>query len=409
MKRQFIFHMLTIIIAISVFNTAKAESGDSTLYHRPFQLSIIYPIGTNGTDAIHYVNNFSLNLFAGVSAGVDGFEFGGIANHSKGNIDGVQIAGISNSSEGYLKGIQFSGISSYNKGKVKGWQVAGISSLNTDKVYGAQLSGISSIVTAQLQGAQISGISSVARGKVFGAQISGIVSVSSNNVHGIQLSGITNVTRGNHKGAQISGIANVASGRMDGTQIGLFNYANKLKGIQIGLINISDSVEKGVPIGLISFVRSGYHKMEIEANETFYANVTYKSGVQRFYNIYTVGYTTRNDKSIWAVGLGFGTLMHLSKKVNMNIDLIARQVNEDEWWSKELNMLNTLKINASYRVSKGMKVYGGPTFNISVSGKKDSEGNVIGDSFVPYHFFNETYNNNNNVKMYIGFNAGLRF
>lgn len=87
----------------------------------------------------------------------------------------------------------------------------------------------------------------------------------------------------------------------------------------------------------------------------------------------------------------------------------ARQVNEDEWWTKDLNMLNTLKVNVAYQLSEKVQLYGGPSLNVAVSGIEDNEGNIIGESFTPsWGFYSKSYDHHK-VKMYLGFNAGIRF
>ena len=48
---------------------------------------------------------------------------------------------------------------------------------------------------------------------------------------------------------------------MNGLQLSAgVNYTRKLKGVQIGIVNIADTSE-GYSIGLINIVRKGYHKL----------------------------------------------------------------------------------------------------------------------------------------------------
>jgi hypothetical protein len=55
---------------------------------------------------------------------------------------------------------------------------------------------------------------------------------------------------------------------------GVFNYSKKLKGVQIGLINIADTSE-GYSIGLINIVLKGYHKLSFSANEILNVNAAF--------------------------------------------------------------------------------------------------------------------------------------
>ena len=341
----------------------------------PAQLTFLFPLGTNGLNSHRVVNNFSLNMLAGVSAGVRGLEIGGLGNFTKGHMKGFQAAGLANATLGNVEGLQLAGLVNFNKGHVKGLQTAGL--VNT---------GL---------------------GAVEGIQLAGLINAPAKNVYGAQVAGLANVNTGHLRGLQL-GLTNVSVKSVTGTQVGLVNYTRKLNGFQLGLVNIADSVEKGGGMGLITFYRNGYHRFEVEWNETFYLNATFKSGIDQLYMIYKVGFKTDNNRTFWATGIGVGSLFRLSQGVSLNTDLIASQVNEDAWWTDELNLLNTLKFNFSFHFTDQLALFAGPSFNVVVSGIEDAEGQVIGDSFSPWDLYDRTHSNNR-VKMYLGLNAGIRF
>ncbi len=391
-KLTFRIPFFLIILFLSGYSASAQETTNGELT-RPFQFTFVYPVGTNGISAGNYVNNVSINMLAGLSGGVKGAELGSLVNVSLGSVDGLQAAGLVNTSLGYMNGLQMSGLANFNKGELVGVQASGLANLNTHKVNGVQMGGLVNVATKTVDGGQFAGLVNVSAGSTYGAQLAGLI----------------NVSAGDTDGAQLSGIANVSAGKLDGVQIGLANYAKSVKGFQLGLLNITESVEKGAVLGLFSFVRDGYRRVELETNETFYLNAAFKSGTSRLYTIYTVSFKTDMDKTYWAPGIGLGTLMPISQKMNANIDLIARQVNEDEGWTEELNMWNTLKINFSYLIGERLEIYGGPSMNVSVSGIKDLEGNLIGESFSPdWGELSSHAYKKNKVKSYIGFNLGIR-
>ena len=93
-----------------------------------------------------------------------------------------------------------------------------------------------------------------------------------------------NVALHRSTGAQVSGLMNICGGDIYGAQIsGLLNFGTRVHGSQIGVFNFSDSVA-GVPVGFLSFVRKGYHQLEISANESFPLNLALRTGVRQFYN-----------------------------------------------------------------------------------------------------------------------------
>src|SRR5690606_21412119 len=122
-------------------------------------------------------------------------------------------------------------------------------------------------------------------GQFRGAQVAGFANVATSTLNGAQVSGFANVTE-DVNGAQLASFVNVARD-VKGTQIGLFNYARSVR---------------GVPVGLISVVAKGYHKLEVSADEIFYLNLAFPTGVPHFYNIVTVGakpHSFDDEQTFW--------------------------------------------------------------------------------------------------------------
>jgi hypothetical protein len=369
--------LTVFVLLLLVAVTGRAQVDQESKKVMPVQITLISPLGTNGMASLETINNASLNILAGVSGGVKGAEIGGLANYAAGDITGVQLGGLVNASTGRLKGSQIAGLANYNHQATVGVQLGGILNINNAEITGTQVGGIANYNRQQLKG--------------------------------VQVGGITNITVGDVKGLQLSGIANIATGRASGAQLSLFNYSKVFKGFQLGLINIVDSMESGAALGLFTFVRNGYHKFEVEANETFFANATFKSGVNSLYTIYTVSYGRKNNTDYWAPGLGLGFLTSVGSKFDINVDLVAKQVNEGEWWTEELNMINTLSVNLAYKFKDNFSAFIGPAINVSVSGRKDEEGNLIGNSLVPEWAFYDQVHSGKRVQMYLGLRGGIRF
>ena len=76
----------------------------------------------------------------------------------------------------------------------------------------------------------------------------------------------------------MSGISNINLGDINGAQIGLINRSKKVKGFQLGLINVVNSFGSGVPLGLLSFVKDGYYAFELSSSETIYAELSFRNG-----------------------------------------------------------------------------------------------------------------------------------
>ncbi|NME66992.1 LA_2272 family surface repeat-containing protein [Flammeovirga aprica] len=325
------------------------------------QVSFLYPVGMNGTNT-NVASDISFNILWGVNGGVNYFELGGIANVNNGNVSGGQIAGITNVTKGESNGIIISGISNFNTGSAKGLHLAGINNF------------------------------------------------SKNEVNGAQISGISNVSGGDMNGAQI-GLTNTVRGKLVGVQVGLINYTDSLNGGQIGLINVVRKGAKGTPIGLINVVKNGYYAVEVGAGETVWGNVNFKMGTQRFYTIFKAGYTQFNEKDVTTFGAGFGTQFELAKRVNLALDLSANQVVYDNTLKDTgLNLLSKADLNVQVRLTKNINIYAGPSLNVYTSEYKLDGNEKAGTLDVPEHaFYDETSSHGTRTAIWVGGQAGLNF
>lgn len=360
--------------------------------HRLAQISIMPFLSTNLERQDEIINNVSVNLFWGKNGGVEGLEIGGFFNHITQDVTGIQIAGLGNTV----------------RGKVLGTQVAGLFNVNGDTT----------------QGVQVAGLFNVTRNDFTGVQVASLFNTSSGKADGIQVSGLFNTSRGKTR-TQISGLFNVA-GDVSGGQISpLFNKGKKVGGMQIGLINIADSIS-GIPIGLINIIKKGYNRVEFSGNDALYANFALKFGAKSFYNIILLGarwddlnittpgvnggepQTVSGTYMSWGLGYGIGTAITLGSRSLLNIEASAMHINETEDWTSTLNLLNQLKLTFDIRVGRRTSIFAGPVGNLMISKLQDPETGVIGSRIPSNTLYDET-TNGTNVKAWVGFTAGIRF
>lgn len=356
-------------------------------------------------------NHFSLNILGGYSKGLKGLEVGGIANVLKENafgvqlsgiinlvgqnFMGVQVGGISNIVKENFIGLQFSGISNTVRQNYMGIQVAGvINTVKNDfcgiqfatagnrvigKFNGLQIGGFVNSNEKKLNGIQISGLSSLAKDGFNGIQLSGLINHAANTSYGLQLSLIQNVALKKFVGAQITGFLNSATdganifqlagllniaNKNNGLQLsGLANYANQNNGLQLGLINISKE-NKGLSIGLVNFVWNGYHKIEVLTNETSIANIRVKSGVKRFYNIYSLGNQFDGHQNLTSVGFGFGAIYNISEKIAISTDIEGLVLFNR---AKDFTQMAKFSTSLDFKIADFFTIFLGPTANFNYS------------------------------------------
>lgn len=387
----------------------KVDTTDTNDYlKRHFQVSFISPLGTNGLQSGRTVNNASLNIVGGYSAGLEGIEVGALANIEKDYVKGAQFAGFANIVKDELIGTQAAGFANINGGYAQGAQVAGFMNLIKDNSFAVQGAGYINIVTLDAMGGQFAGFANIVNGSMYGPQGAGYLNIVKGDIGGMQVAGFMNIAGGNMYGFQGAGFMNVATKNLNGLQAaGFINVAGKVKGSQIGLINIADSVS-GAQVGFISIARKGYRKVELWGTKTMYGNVAFKTGTKHFHNIFAAGIRPSQNEMVWGVGYGFGSEFSLGKRAIMNLDLLSFQINEGVGWTNKLNLLNQAKINFGFLLTPKISVFAGPDFNIMVSQVYNSDTNSNGSSIKNWTVYDKT-TNKTNVSMWPGFNAGIRF
>ncbi|WKN33681.1 STN domain-containing protein [Porifericola rhodea] len=390
----------------------KIPGEDEDDYERKsFHLGLIYPLSTNGASAGKYVNELSLHLLVGYAAGLDGVEFSGFGNIENDFMNGAQFGGFFNVVKNDVDGAQFAGFLNVNGGNMKGAQLSGFLNTAASEVEGVQSSGFMNMATGKTKGAQLAGFMNVITDDANAFQGAGFANFVSGDLEGGQGSGFINYSH--DVNVQLAGFMNIASGDVNGLQASVFmNFARNLKGLQLGVFNVADSVD-GLPIGFLSIVRkNGYRKLEIWSSESMHANAGFKIGVEKFYNIFAITSQFAADDFRWGFGYGAGTQFSLASRDFLNIELLSFQIQEGEdqiFEETQLNLLNTFKIGYTHQFSEHFGIAVAPTFNVMVSQRENFSDGSIGSDLALWTTFDRTYNNKTNVKMWPGFHVGLRF
>ncbi|MCF0043334.1 STN and carboxypeptidase regulatory-like domain-containing protein [Dyadobacter fanqingshengii] len=295
---------------VSAFASAKqaihTRNIEDTLYQQ-FQASILPFLGTNHELSGNIINDYSINLIAGYSLGVNRLAVGGLLNVVRGNVNGFQLAGVSN-------------------------------------IVGKDVTGF---------------------------QYANFLNITLGSIHGFQGTNFINYIGRNLRGFQIAGIGNVVVGTLEGYQLSAgYNYANTVRsGHQIGFVNYADS-SATTPFGIFSYVRTnGYRRYEFSTDEFNYFNTAFKTGVSAFYNIFSLGTSgTMDDKPLLTLGYGFGTAQNLGKGWGINADVTANLV---IFKGDPLEDVNTglfkVAIAVEKKLGKRFALFAGPSVNLLTS------------------------------------------
>jgi len=434
---------------------------------RKVQFSFLPFLSTNKFFTGNAANDYSINVIAGYTQEVRIVEFGGVQNIVRNNVRYGQFAGVGNIVGGSFTGFQAAGVYNITSKSFTGAQTAGVFNIAGKNVDGVQIAGVWNIARDSIQGCQVAGVFNTAK-SLEGSQISGVLNIAKNDAGSCQVAGVTNIADGKFEGPQIAGVNNVSSS-IDGTQIGgvvntanevsgvqiagvlnvaskldgvqiaevmnyahdcdgvqiaqVMNYADEFdgvqiscclnkatffKGFQISLLNLADSC-KGTPIGLFSYVKNGYHKVDLSADEIFYSNITFRTGVKYFHNLIIAGIRPDNFiKPLWTVGYGLGTTFGNENSLLFDIDLSVQRISKGKF-SLSANDLYKFYFGFDKKIFSNTSLAIGITYNLFISDTKASGYKSTFDNLAPYTLSNTTKSNGLNLKTWIGCKVALRF
>lgn len=367
-----------------------------TLY-RLVQFSFLPFIGTNEHLSGNVINDYSFNFLGGYSLGTRQIELGLFVNMDRGDVSWLQLAGFGNLVGGNVYGIQGAGFANVNGGEINAVQLAGFANTNLGESRGVQVAGFGNTNLNTMNGVQVAGFGNVTIGES----------------KGVQVAGFGNVQVGDYRGSQFAGLTNIATEKISGSQISvLFNYGKRVNGTQIGLVNYADTLG-GVPIGLLSIVKTGYHKIELSADEVFYTNLAFRTGVRKFHTMITAGFKpeqsiTPSDTSVWTFGYGIGTARKLSRWLYLDLDLSSQHINKGSF-TEELSLLNKAYIGLDFQVAKKFSIATGITLNGYMTRTTFSDYPELFTDYKPRIIYDENLNNDINLKMWWGARIALRF
>lgn len=213
--------------------------------------------------------------------------------------------------------------------------------------------------TAGANGFEAGGLFNIDKRQVHGVQLAGGFNVDGQSLTGLQAAGLHNQVHDTVRGVQIAGYMNKAEGSVQGVQLAVIcNYARRLKGLQIGLVNITDSLG-GFSLGLVNVVAGGYSKLSVYASDLMNTNVSYKSGNAKLYSILLAGANLAPNARVYAFGWGLGHDFMVSSAVRFSL-IADYQVIAMASFD---NRLAQARADINVQLGKRWSLFGGASFN----------------------------------------------
>ena len=159
---------------------------------------------------------------------------------------------------------------------------------------------------------------------------------------------------------------------------------------------------------VLNLVRKGYNKVELYSNDVLYYGVRLKFGTQRFYNMIIFGSQGFQTGDPWGYGYGLGSFFSFGKKMGMSIDLLGCDIQNDETWMDQLNIMGRLEFNFNYQITDWLSLFGGPSINGLFMDADQYSQNEYLQTLAPWVHFEHTQDERI-VQGWFGLNGGIRF
>jgi hypothetical protein len=180
------------------------------------------------------MNGLQAGLYEARSENMTGIQLGGVFSDTELTAGGIQ-AGVLFAFARDVRGLQLGGLAAETK-STKGIQVGGLLARSELQADGLLQGALILAETGHMGGClQLAGVAANVTGQSDGLQIGGI-STMAGSLRGLQASLVWNYVFEHASGVQASVLYNHAQS-VNGIQIGLINHCSRLEGMQIGLLN----------------------------------------------------------------------------------------------------------------------------------------------------------------------------
>ena len=209
-------------------------------------------LGLPATSA-EYITGYGWGLFGvGAEKDLTGVAFGGLGVGAGRNLTGLVSGGLGVGAGENVSGLILAGLGVGAGGDFNGVGIAGIGAGAGGDVVGILVSGIGTGAGGDIKGITLSGLASGSGGTMTGLHVAGFA-IGAESVNGLIVApGYFRIEEGFQNGLAASAVS-VVRGDQRGVTIGLYNYARKLEGVQIGLINHAANKKRFKVLPLINF------------------------------------------------------------------------------------------------------------------------------------------------------------
>jgi hypothetical protein len=183
---------------------------------------------------------------------VNGIALGGIGVVSEGTLNGIVIGGLGVVAERGMSGIHLGGLGLVSEGRMRGINLAGLGTVSDGAMIGINAAGLGLVSEGDMSGVNLGGLGVVADGDLIGVTIAGLGAVSQGGMRGINVGGLALVAEGPVEWVNIGGLAVVSSGGVRGitSALGAVVSDTSITGLSNALYRIEAPEVRGIAVAL---------------------------------------------------------------------------------------------------------------------------------------------------------------
>lgn len=221
------------------------------------------------------VNGIAVGLIGPRAKTINGIALGGLRVHAAEQLNGISAAGLITISRNEVNGVALGGLAAIAAQRLRGVAIGGLAAVGDHGIDGLAAAGLVTLAEGPVHGITTAGLGTINEGEFTGINVAGGATFTDGEMRGLNLAGIATVVRGSSRGIQgaigiaaadtlqgigvaagtvrvraLEGVAvsswNHVRGEQRGITIGIFNYAETIRGVQLGLLNYVRSNPRGL-------------------------------------------------------------------------------------------------------------------------------------------------------------------
>jgi len=189
-----------------------------------------------------------------------GVNVAGLGTVSQGSMTGINLAGLGLVAERDLTGINAAGLGTVAQGNMVGLNVAGLGLVASGDMFGLNVGGLGTVAQGDMGWLNVAGLGLVADGRLRGLSVSGLAAVASGGIEGVAIAGLAIVGSRGVRGIAAAGLGVVAENdAVEGLALTLGKLdAGEGRGILVGGYRVKADELQGLIASAIMMRTSGF-------------------------------------------------------------------------------------------------------------------------------------------------------